>query len=81
MAGDGGAWLREQSLILAQNNHTGVPFWLDLPLWEWPGWIRANNNAVRRKEQAETPRRPVGQPPPEGRLGPPGGIPFSGTLN
>lgn len=62
MAGDGGAWLREQSLVLAQNNHTGVPFWLDLPLCAWAGWIRANNNVVRRGEQVRTP-------PPVNRMG------------
>lgn len=42
--GDGGKWIRQQCLILAQTNNTPVPFWLSLALPELCEWIRASNS-------------------------------------
>lgn len=52
MAGDGGSWLRQQCLIMAQNSHTAVPYWLSLPLVELAAWIEDNNRIA-----AETPKQ------------------------
>ena len=43
MTGDGGAWLREQCIILARMDHTSVFEWLALPLEELGAWIEAHN--------------------------------------
>lgn len=51
MTGDGGTWLRKQCLILSRNNHTGVDFWLQRPLWELGRWIESNNALVREEEK------------------------------
>ncbi len=49
--GDGGEWLREQCLIMAQGNHTPISFWLSLSLIEFIQWIRTNNRIVSRREK------------------------------
>ena len=42
----GGQELRRQCLILSQNNHTPVSFWMELPFLELREWRRANNAVV-----------------------------------
>ena len=54
--GDGGQWLRQQCLVLAQVNHTPVPYWLSLPLSQFGGWIRDSNN-IQKSIRAEIDRR------------------------
>lgn len=51
IAGKDRLWLRKQFLTLAQNNHTSVSFWMEVPLRELKHWIRANNLVV--EEQAK----------------------------
>ncbi len=41
-------WLRMQCLIMSQNNHTPVGFWLSLPLTELRKWIAANNELSKK---------------------------------
>ena len=52
ITGKDGLWLRKQYLILAKNNSTPVPFWLDLPLWELRFWIRANNAVIIEEKES-----------------------------
>jgi hypothetical protein len=33
-------------MILAQNNNTPVSFWMSLPLWKLPQWIKVNNIVI-----------------------------------
>lgn len=33
-------------MVLSQNNHTPVSYWLSLPLRELGGWIKANNELI-----------------------------------
>jgi len=42
------ASLREQCLIMAQNNHTSAGFWLSRPLGELRRWIEANNSVIEK---------------------------------
>ena len=55
-AGDGGRWLREQCLILANERNTPVTDWLSMPMAELPLWIQSHNKLVReenrRREEA-----------------------------
>ena len=40
-------------MILARNNNTPIPYWLELPLWKLRQWIRTNNIVVaEEKEEA-----------------------------
>ncbi|MCX4266756.1 MAG: hypothetical protein OSJ64_08180 [Firmicutes bacterium] len=43
--------LREQCLIMAQNNHTSAGFWLGCSLSELRRWIDANNRIIERVEK------------------------------
>lgn len=36
--------------MLAQANHTPVPFWLSLPLGALVQWIRASNELIEEKK-------------------------------
>lgn len=56
MTGDGGAWLRKQCLIMAQNNHTPVSYWLSVPLLSLAKWIKASNGLVREQQEARKNR-------------------------
>lgn len=49
--GDVADWLREQCIILAQNNSTPIPFWLDLSLPDLQEWIGANNRVQKMLQQ------------------------------
>ena len=53
---DVGSWIRRQCLIMAKNTHTGVDFWLQLPLVEFADWIEENNLIVREEIQARKNR-------------------------
>ena len=44
------AKFRETVLIMARNNHTPVPYWLDMPLIEFNWWIKANNEINKNKD-------------------------------
>ena len=52
IAGDGGEWLRRQSMILSQNNHTPIDFWLSLDLMELPLWIHTGNEIVEESKKS-----------------------------
>lgn len=57
IVGDGGEWLRRQSMILSQNNHTPIDFWLSLTLMELPLWIHTGNDIVEETKKANETRR------------------------
>ncbi len=46
-----GQWLRKQTLILAQNNHTSASFWLSVRLVDLRLWIAANNEIIEERER------------------------------
>lgn len=53
MAGDGGEWLREQMLILAESGAAPLGWWIDIPITELRLWIDTHNRVMekRRGEQ------------------------------
>lgn len=51
ITGEDGLWLREQFLILARNNNTGVGFWQAQPLTALRPWIKANNATVKDRKE------------------------------
>ena len=53
MTGDGGAWLREQCIILARMDHTSVFEWLALPLEELGAWIEAHNTLEHKLREGK----------------------------
>ena len=53
---DGGAWLRKQCLIMAQNNNTPVSYWAALPLSSLTKWIKASNLLVE-EQRAKRPKK------------------------
>lgn len=55
MIGDGGDWLRTNTLILASNRNTPVGFWLSLRLSDLPNWIRTNNQIEAQKSGKPLP--------------------------
>jgi hypothetical protein len=48
---DDGSWMREQFLIMAENTHTPIPFWMALPLKEFRRWIDAHNKVQKKRRQ------------------------------
>lgn len=41
--GDGGLWLRQQYIIMSENTHTPIAFWVDMRLTEFRLWVDASN--------------------------------------
>lgn len=62
MTCDGGRWLRRQALVLSQNNHTPVWYWLSCTLPDLSKWIQESNRLVA-EAKANRPR----QRPPSGK--------------
>lgn len=51
MTGDGGAWLRTQYMIMAQNTYTPIPYWADMPLSDFREWMDTNNDIVNSRKK------------------------------
>lgn len=47
-------WVRRNAMMMARISYTPVPFWLDIPLYEWRVWLSdAKANAEAQKEARE----------------------------
>lgn len=62
MSGDGGQWLRRQCLVLSQNSHTPISYWLSVPLRELVAWIEASNRIVKETRELRERNRPKPRP-------------------
>lgn len=51
LVGDGGRWLRQQFLVMAQNTYTPIPFWRDMRLSELRQWISDSNRLFEERNQ------------------------------
>lgn len=51
MVGDGGRWLRQQFIIMAQNTYTPITFWQDMTLSQFRQWIRDNNQLSEERKR------------------------------
>lgn len=49
--GDGGRWIRRQCLVLSQNYHTPVSFWLSETYAGLTRWIRDSNELVEEQNK------------------------------
>lgn len=48
--GDGGTWLRQQFLIMAQNTYTPITFWRDMTLFQFRQWISDSNRLFEERK-------------------------------